>query len=726
MRQACHRRGLRQDVRPPLVKQPPPTPSGTFQSLSAWAQQEQDPWVAPETKQLPPPRSLFNVEQSLPPREEEPDDTLPEANRPDESEAEHVDDERFPVSRRKQVHLVISARNSWDSELFQTIIILKAGFALHIRVYDKASNLIDMEQDEDGLTGLIDLLYLIKAVNGDQHMTREDAHKAFGSTDLDRLPLEILCHHPDADVNYPAVSMGIMEYRVRWSGHESSQEGFLDEFVSMSSRSQEAMIVASARAALVIPQDVVPPNVVASIRGQPPPPVGSIGNDALEITEPRITVHDVVNIQEPDLYMHGRGDPSNPIGLRFGSGPAGAEIAHYLFNAQVVTQRILRFPVPRVDRTTLGILRITPNLAAVMKQYYPILQDLGTFEMSNSSGAGGDNCITFYTRDKPRTMVGIKPVNCPSFGVPDAYVPRIPDEFLQKCGPSYGFITIPRAQLLSMVGPTRGPLHSRTTYNALNNEIPLVFRESLRLGRVHLSTPSDFEVRLCHVADLCPGRDGIPGDEMIAIMIQVAGANYPLTFYELWKTQSRHQIIGTPGALVNDGTVTGAHAYGGCIPATNIVGYYDLEYQPPRELWARNAARLWLQGPHVPKPGNLYPTPKFPVWLGGDVDHALLSAIQPTFTKGVESRVVPEVTWYIQFTPPPWLRRETQGNNQEAARSDQSQTIDTISVLQVTAEMRPFLSTHSSRNDKSGTDTALLAAGAHVALVRGLGPVGQP
>ena len=74
----------------------------------------------------------------------------------------------------------------------------------------------------------------------------------------------------------------------------------------------------------------------------------------------------------------------------------------------------------------------------------------------------------------------------------------------------------------------------------LINEIPLVFRESLRLGRVHLSTPSDFEVRLCHVADLCPGRDGIPGDEMIAVMIQVAGANYPLTFYELWKTQSRH------------------------------------------------------------------------------------------------------------------------------------------------------------------------------------------
>ena len=105
-----------------------------------------------------------------------------------------------------------------------------------------------------------------------------------------------------------------------------------------------------------------------------------------------------------------------------------------------------------------------------------------------------------------------------------------------------------------MVGPTRGPLHSRTTYNALNNEIPLVFRESLRLGRVHLSTPSDFEVRLCHVADLCPGRDGIPGDEMIAVMIQVAGAHYPLTFYELWKTQSRHQIIGTPGALDNDGT----------------------------------------------------------------------------------------------------------------------------------------------------------------------------
>ena len=141
------------------------------------------------------------MERSLPVREEEPDDTLPEANRPDESDAEHVDDERFPVSRRKQVHLVISARNSWDSELFQTIIILKAGFALHIRVYDKASNLIDMEQDEDGLTGLIDLRHLIKAVSGDQHMTREDAHKAFGSTDLDRLPLEILCHHPDADVN---------------------------------------------------------------------------------------------------------------------------------------------------------------------------------------------------------------------------------------------------------------------------------------------------------------------------------------------------------------------------------------------------------------------------------------------------------------------------------------------------------------------------------------------
>ena len=118
-----------------------------------------------------------------------------------------------------------------------------------------------------------------------------------------------------------------------------------------------------------------------------------------------------------------------------------------------------------------------------------------------------------------------------------------------------------------MLGPSRGPLYSRTAYNVLLNEVPSIFREALRLGRVHLSTPSDFEVRLCHVADLCPRRDGIPGDEVIAVMVQVAGANYPLSFFELWKTQSRHQIIGTPGALVNDGTPTGAHAYGGCIPA---------------------------------------------------------------------------------------------------------------------------------------------------------------
>ena len=53
---------------------------------------------------------------------------------------------------------------------------------------------------------------------------------------------------------------------------EPDRMGLLDELTSGSSRTNDAMIVASAQAALVITQDVIPPNVVASIRAQPPPP----------------------------------------------------------------------------------------------------------------------------------------------------------------------------------------------------------------------------------------------------------------------------------------------------------------------------------------------------------------------------------------------------------------------------------------------------------------------
>ena len=64
---------------------------------------------------------------------------------------------------------------------------------LDVRVYDKDSNVIEMERNADGLTGMVDYDYLINAVKGDANTTRIQAHETYGSVEADFLPIEILC-----------------------------------------------------------------------------------------------------------------------------------------------------------------------------------------------------------------------------------------------------------------------------------------------------------------------------------------------------------------------------------------------------------------------------------------------------------------------------------------------------------------------------------------------------
>ena len=362
--------------------------------------------------------------------------------------------------------------------------------------------------------------------------------------------------------NKGALATAVHNLRARTARLHENREGpvgpleiAVGETETLSTEEMQKVVYESSR---VLNFNALSPNIAAAMRGTLSFSEKTVRSGAVEPHAGEFTAWDRTTTVLPLAFRTAFGNIHlhREEGVRLCE--TSEDLAKFIVVGCMIFMRMALLFYPMIRKSNLQIIRIDANLVTPLRRFTSLFTDHNIFGMANET-LGCSNFIPFFEAESaeggPPRLMAIKTTHCSYAGTYEQAVPRIPDDFLNSYGPSYGWVMMTLPQAASLLGPQHNHLYSRAAFQVLENNIPPMFADNLRTGEVQIGNPCDIKVHLCPLEECKPGFNGIDPDQKVAVLIHVANAPATMPFFELWDGSATHQVIGTPGVMNNDGTV---------------------------------------------------------------------------------------------------------------------------------------------------------------------------